>query len=189
MTEVQDTETGARARTRRAIVEAAVAQLARDAGASLGQIADAAGVGRTTLHRYFPERSDLLEAVATETSARLDEVHVRARLETGTAREALRRLCPEYLQLGDLLTLLFTEVVSDAALEGDDGSDGDDPLAALVARGHADGSIDPELSAHWVVGTLWSQLYLAWETLREGQESRHDVVQQLMRTVGKAIAP
>jgi AcrR family transcriptional regulator len=186
MTEVQDVEKGARARTRRAIVDAAVRELARDASVSLGQIADAAGVGRTTLHRYFPERSDLLEAVGAETGARLAEAHARARLEDGTAREALRRLCPEYLLLGDLLTLLFTEVVPDSSL--DDGCDDADPLAHLVARGRADGSIDPELSANWVVGTLWSQLYLAWETLREGRESRHDVVQQLMRTVDKAVA-
>ncbi|MFE6967753.1 TetR/AcrR family transcriptional regulator [Isoptericola sp. NPDC057653] len=185
MAEVQDVETGARARTRRAIVEAAVAQLARDPGAALGQIADAAGVGRTTLHRYFPERGDLLEAVGAETAARLQEAHDRARLSDGTAREALRRLCPEYLLLGDLLTLLFTEVVPESAVDGGV----DDPVVALVARGRTDGSIDPELSPQWVIGTLWAQLYLAWETLREGRESRHDVVQQLMRTVDKALAP
>ncbi|MFE5306952.1 TetR/AcrR family transcriptional regulator [Isoptericola sp. NPDC056573] len=186
MTEVQDVETGARARTRRAIVEAAVTQLARDPGVALGQVADAAGVGRTTLHRYFPERSDLLEAVGAETAARLEEAHDRARLDQGTAREALRRLCPEYLLLGDHLTLLFTEVVPDGPA---DGCADDDPMVALVERGRADGSLDPELSPAWVIGTIWAQLYLAWETLREGHESRHDVVQQLMRTVDKALAP
>ncbi|SKC56601.1 TetR/AcrR family transcriptional regulator [Krasilnikoviella flava] len=186
MTDVQDVETGARARTRRAIVEAAVTQLARDPGVALGQVADAAGVGRTTLHRYFPERSDLLEAVGAETVARLGEAHERARLDQGTAREALRRLCPEYLLLGDHLTLLFTEVVPDAPA---DGCADDDPMVALVERGRDDGSLDLELSPSWVIGTIWAQLYLAWETLREGHESRHDVVQQLMRTVDKALAP
>ncbi|MFC7880190.1 TetR/AcrR family transcriptional regulator [Isoptericola sp. NPDC057391] len=185
MTEVQDVETGVRARTRRAIVEAAVTQLARDPGVALGQIADAAGVGRTTLHRYFPDRAGLLTAVAEESADRVRGARERARLEAGTAREALVRLCPEYLLLGDLLTLMFTGVVPDSAI---DDCEDDDPLVALVERGRDDGSIDPALSVGWVIGTLWAQLYLAWATLREGSEARHDVVQQLMRTVDKAVA-
>ena len=185
MTEVHEAETGARARTRRAIVEAAARELAREAAASLGQIADAAGVGRTTLHRYFPDRAALLEAVGAETVARLTDAHARARLDEGDARAALRRLCPEYLLLGDLLTLLFTGVVPDAVLEGEGAA----PLAALVARGQRDGSIDPELDAEWVVGVVWAHLYLAWATLREGQAARHDVVPMLVRTVDKAVAP
>ncbi len=185
MTEAQEIETGARARTRRAIVEAAVRELARDPAASLGQIADAAGVGRTTLHRYFPDRAELLAAVGAETVARLTEVHARARVDEGDARAALRRLCPEYLLLGDLLTLLFTGVVPDAVLDGEGAA----PLAALVARGHREGSIDPELDVEWVVGVVWAQLYLAWATLREGQAARHDIVPMLVRTVDKAVAP
>ena len=55
--------TGARGRTRKAILDAAIGVLATDPAASLGQIADAADVGRTTLHRYFPERADLLTAL------------------------------------------------------------------------------------------------------------------------------
>ncbi|MEL7978295.1 helix-turn-helix domain-containing protein [Isoptericola sp. F-RaC21] len=185
MTEVHGAETRARARTRRAIVEAAVRELARDAATSLGQIADAAGVGRTTLHRYFPDRAALLDAVATETVARLTDAQARARLEEGDAREALLRLCPEYLLLGDLLTLLFTGVVPDAVLDGQGAA----PLAALVARGHREGSIDRELDVEWAVGVVWAQLYLAWATLREGQAARRDVVPMLVRTVDKALAP
>jgi TetR/AcrR family transcriptional regulator, repressor for lfrA len=188
MVKVHDGETAARARTRKAVVDAAVGELARDPAASLGQIADAAGVGRTTLHRYFPERADLLAAVAVETSERLAAAQACARLDEGTGGEGLQRLCQEYLLLGDLLTLIFTGIVPDSALETEE-AEGGDPLVALVERGRADGSIDPELSAHWVVGTLWSQLYLAWEILRGEHQSRHDVVRQLMRTVGRAVAP
>ncbi len=51
---VSDVSTPTRNRTERAILEAAVSVLARDRAATLPQIAQAAGVGRTTLHRYFP---------------------------------------------------------------------------------------------------------------------------------------
>ncbi|MBQ1052796.1 TetR family transcriptional regulator, partial [Micromonospora sp. C51] len=59
-------ETGSRARTRQAILQAAIEVLSRNPAASLGEIATAAQVGRTTLHRYFAERSDLLAGVVEE---------------------------------------------------------------------------------------------------------------------------
>lgn len=63
---------GLRARRRRAdaeqnfsrIIEAAVELLARHPGASVEQIAAAAGVGRATVYRHFPTRTDLVEAAS-----------------------------------------------------------------------------------------------------------------------------
>lgn len=180
--------TAVRSRTRRAIVDAAITELARDPAVSLGQIADTAGVGRTTLHRYFAERSDLMAAVVAEADARLRAAQVRARIGEGTGREAVLRLCQEYLELGDLLTLLFTGTVPEDATGDSATSDADDELLALGARGRADGTLDPELTDDWMQGTLWGQLYLAWATLRSGDVPRHDVVRQLLRTVDKALA-
>ncbi|GAA1982889.1 TetR/AcrR family transcriptional regulator [Isoptericola halotolerans] len=176
---------GARARTRAAIVDAAFAQLALDPSATLGTIADAAGVGRTTLHRYFPERSDLLDALLEHAGHRLEEATRCARPEDGTARSAVVRLSQEYLELGDLLTVIFSGTIDATCIPDPDGQD---PILALVRKGHADGSIDPELTDDWVLGIVWSQLYNAWEILRGRQVSRHDVVRQLVRTIDKAIA-
>ena len=55
---------GPRGRTRRAIIDAAISVLAANPAAPLGDIAEAAGVGRSTLHRHFSERGDLMRAVA-----------------------------------------------------------------------------------------------------------------------------
>ena len=43
-------------RTRRSLLDAAVFVLSKDSSASLSEVATTAGVGRTTLHRYFPTR-------------------------------------------------------------------------------------------------------------------------------------
>ncbi|AEE44957.1 TetR/AcrR family transcriptional regulator [Cellulomonas fimi] len=177
---------GTRGRTRRAILDAAVRTLARDTGASLAQIADAADVGRTTLHRYFPERGDLLAAVADEAGTRLTEVAARARLHEGPGLDAILRACQECLQLGDLLTLLFTDVVPLDSCEPADGFT--TALDGACARGLADGSLDPRLTPGWVQGTVWAALYLAWSELRAATTPPHDVVGQLLLTVGKALA-
>lgn len=181
-----DVETGARGRTRKAIIDAAVRALAAEPGASLGQIADAADVGRTTLHRYFPDRAELLAALTQDAARRLTEAAERARLDDGPGLDALLRACQACLQLGDLLTLLFTEVVSLEACGDEDGFSR--ALDAAIARGLADGTLDSRLTPGWVQGVLWSSLYLGWSELREGTTPPHDVVGQLLLTVRKALA-
>ncbi|MEV4345289.1 TetR/AcrR family transcriptional regulator [Actinoplanes sp. NPDC049596] len=175
---------GIKNRTRQAIVDAAINLLAGNPACSLGDIAAAAEVGRTTLHRYFAERADLLAAVSVEGGERLARAARLAELDRGTGAEALLRLCREYFDLGALLSLVFTE-------PGDEcwtAPDGAPPLAAVVKRGHADGSIDPVLPADWVIGLLWSQLYAAWEYLRDHPDaSRHHVLDLLIRTMGNAV--
>ena len=63
---------GVKNRTRQAIIDAAIDLLAANPACSLGDIAAAAQVGRTTLHRYFAERADLLAAVGAEGGERLE---------------------------------------------------------------------------------------------------------------------
>ncbi|WP_434741496.1 TetR/AcrR family transcriptional regulator [Micromonospora sp. SH-82] len=181
-------ESGSRTRTRRAIVAAAIEVLGRNSAAPLGEIATAAQVGRTTLHRYFPERSDLLAAVVTEGLARLSRAGERARLDRGTGAEAFLRLCTEYFELGDLLSLIFTEAefTEDPAWSDDEL---DREFFAMVARGHADGTLDPALPVEWLQSLLWSQLYAAWSYLNEHDATRHEVLVLLTNTLTKAVAP
>jgi TetR/AcrR family transcriptional regulator, repressor for lfrA len=176
----------ARARTRQAIVDAAVRALAEDPAAALSRVADLADVGRTTLHRYFPDREGLLDAVGAHAVRSISAAHARARLEDGTAREALLRVAQEYLELGDLLTVLFTGSVPEERWSGDEANQ--TALVALYTRGTQDGSLDSRMDAGWMLGVVWSVLYLAWSTLSTGTEDRHTVVTRLLLTLDKAVA-
>jgi TetR/AcrR family transcriptional repressor of lfrA len=180
--------TGSRARTRQAILDAAVEVLARNPSASLGDVAVAADVGRTTLHRYFPERSDLIAALQELADQRLDKATARARLDDGPAVTALQRLCREYFDLGDVLSLLFRDQVNcEVAETGPEACDV--AFDAMIRRGHADGSIDPELPALWIQSLLWSQLYAGWSYMAEHGVSRHEVMRLVERCVGGAVRP
>ncbi len=172
-------------RTRQAIIDAAIDLLAGNPACSLGDIAAAAQVGRTTLHRYFAERADLLAAVGAEGGERLVRAATLADLERGTGAEALLRLCREYFDLGSLLSLMFSG-------QGGECWDSQDEqfLVRVIERGHNDGSIDPQLPADWVLSLLWSQLYAAWAYLGERKDSsRHQVLDLLTRTLANALAP
>ncbi|MFC7326873.1 TetR/AcrR family transcriptional regulator [Marinactinospora rubrisoli] len=181
--------TGTRARTRRAILDAAVSVLARNIAASLADIAAAAGVGRTTIHRYFPERSDLLAALGTHVMEQVRQATERARLDDGTAAEALERLCQEYFEIGDGLLLTFDNPDVANWADWEDDPETDQSMTRLVERGHADGTIDPHMPAQWVMGLLWALLYAAWHHVREDGATRHGAVDLCLRTLRRSIRP
>ncbi|WP_308121182.1 TetR/AcrR family transcriptional regulator [Paractinoplanes bogorensis] len=176
---------GTKNRTRQAILDAAIDLLAENPGCSLGDIAAAAQVGRTTLHRYFAERADLLAAVAIEGGQRLVRAARLAELDRGTGGEALMRLCREYFDLGPLLSLIFSEQGGECWESQDERLLGD-----VIERGHRDGSIDGGLPSEWILSVLWSQMYAAWSYLGERPDSsRHDVLDLLIRTLSNSLTP
>jgi AcrR family transcriptional regulator len=182
------TEGRAKARTRRAILDAAVAALAQDPSASLGTVAAAAGVGRTTLHRYFPERSDLLEALSVHTLELVAVATERAALAHGPAPEALGRLCREYFELGDALTLIFNDPQITTRASWQEECEHDRALFALVARGRDEGTIDPAMRAEWIQYSLWALLYSACTLMREQGVPRHEALELCRASLTKLVA-
>lgn len=180
------TESPTRTRTRRAILDAAVSVLARDASASLAEVASAAGVGRTTVHRYFAERADLLRALVHYANERVGEATARAELTQGSAADALGRLCREYFALGDVLTVMFSGAIG--RMEDEPEQPHDRELVALIHRGRADGTLDPGLSEAWTLSMLWALLYTAWSLMREQGMARHEALDQCVRCLHKAVA-
>jgi AcrR family transcriptional regulator len=181
-------ESGTRARTRRAILDAAVRVLSQQSSASLAEVAAAAGVGRTTMHRYFPERADLLTGITNDLLEKIAAAAGRARPDAGPAMAAMERLCQAFFALGDGLMLTVNEphLFTDPAWT--DESETDRTLMRLVERGQAEGTIDPDLSPEWVQAVLWSLLYAAWMHARESDVPEHDALALCLRTLRKAVA-
>ena len=66
--------------TRRTLLDAAVVVLSKDSTASLSVVAETAGLGRTTLHRYFPTRELLIRALVEDALDRVAEAIASAHL-------------------------------------------------------------------------------------------------------------
>jgi len=81
------------------ILEAAEAVLAEDPQASLGRIADVAGLARATVHRRFTSREALLAALAERLNARYLQAMSEARISSGAPRAALERLAESVFAL------------------------------------------------------------------------------------------
>lgn len=159
--------------TRARIVETATRVLVTNRGASTGEIAAAAGVGRTTLHRHFPSRADLVRAVGM---AALDAAAAAtlpgsdgSGADDAAPRDVLQRLAEALTPVVPQLQFLLAE----AALATDPQvvqrtEEVLAPLRALMERARAEGVIRLDVPAAWVVDAFFGLLLTAWEGVSLG---------------------
>lgn len=154
----------------RTLLDVATRVLVVDPAASLGDVAAAAGVSRTTLHARYPTRQDLLVALAHDAMDLLAAAYDDARLDEGEVRAALRRAVEALVPLGARTEYLLRE----RSLDADEAltaryADLDAPLLALVERGQRGGDLRPDLPAWWLVASLVAAVYAAWEAIADGR--------------------
>lgn len=181
-------ESATRRRTRQAVIDAAATVLIRRRDATFAEIALAADTSRSTVHRYFADRNELLRAVVTDSLETIHAATEHARLGEGSSAEAMRRVVAVYLDIGDRIRFLFADpsfaaqhpAVADLAKT-------DGPMVELIRRGQADGTFASELSPNWIERTLWSLIYAASEAIEEGALPHHEALATLLHTVEHGI--
>jgi len=173
-------------RTRRSILTAAISLMAARPEAPMTDIAEVAGVSRSTLHRYFPDRTALRAAMdELAQSAWIDAVR-SARLEEDSGLEAFRRLCAELL---DRLDVLAWWMVRPDTWEDDEEPTAEDAaIISALSRGREDGSIDPAIRSDWLQNMMWAVLYAVQFAPAATGLSACEARQQGMRTLMKAAA-
>jgi TetR/AcrR family transcriptional repressor of mexCD-oprJ operon len=111
---------------------------------TMTQIADAVGIGRATLYRYYPTREDLMRALGdaalTRTRAKLDE----AQIDTVAFPEALARVASVLIEARAEYAVLERAVVKQDKRKVDRKIGA--PIRALFSRGLAEGSLRPDVS-------------------------------------------
>ncbi|MFD8362530.1 TetR/AcrR family transcriptional regulator [Streptomyces hygroscopicus] len=180
-----------RNRTERAIVTAAVRVWVRDRAATLPQVAEAAEVGRTTLHRYFPERDGLLRAATEHALETIGGAIAEADPGKGHPLDAMRRVVAALASASDAIMFVFggQSLVRDAAPNpaGPDLPTPHDPVIDLIRRGQAEGVFDDQLTAEWIQQVLWGVAYTAFEQVERGALAKFDVAATVTRTLERGI--
>lgn len=182
MTESRDSNV--RDRTRRTILLAAIEVLARQPTATLADVAQSAGVARSTLHRYFTDRSALVASLEELVNAEYEDALDRSRPDEGTGLEAYTRL------VGELLESLpvFAWWMQMPELTDDYDSEPEDRAYAVVRRGHADGTIDSRLDPEWVISLTWSALWSVTHASTNGNRSPRELREMCLRSLVKIAA-
>ena len=100
--------------TATSLLDVVVEVLVADPGASLAEVAEAAGIGRTTLHKHYATRDELVRAVGHRALDRCEQVVATAE-ETGADDGGLRTLAETLVPIGPHLAFLWRNPILDHA--------------------------------------------------------------------------
>lgn len=177
---------GTQARTRAAIIEAAAVVLADDRTATLPDIAKAAGVGRTTVHRYFPDRESLINETILDSVRVVSDAVTAAAPEDGCPIDAMRRVINAMISVGNRILFLFDDPAVTRGMPPESLPDAS-RLIRLIERGQADGVFDREVSALWIEHSLFGLVTWACQDSNNGLMPRHAAAPAVIRTFERGV--
>jgi AcrR family transcriptional regulator len=170
------------ARNHRAILVAARRLLAEQPDASLAEVAQAAGLGRATIYRYYAAKPDLLRAIGRQAVADFLAAMEDAEPDEGDAAEALRRMIERVLAI-DAAPALLVGLRDDRATTEEQRRASVEPLIRTVARGQAAGELRDDLPPAWIVHAIVRLHTLALELVRDGVIAEDDAARLLSSTL------
>nr|CTQ88894.1 Transcriptional regulator, TetR family [Kibdelosporangium sp. MJ126-NF4] len=158
--------------------------------ASLGDVAKAAGVSRTTLHKRYATRHDLLVALSHDAYDRVEKAIAGAELDVPgeDVEAALERAIAGLIPLGPRIEFMYRQIglddVPDLVARYEQTGE---PLLRLIRRGQDAGILRKDMPDWWILATLDAQFYSAWEAVSAGRLAPLDAPGLVMKTVMRGV--
>ena len=153
--------------SRDALIEAGFTVLHNNPGANLSDVAQAAGVGRATLHRHFASRELLVRELAKIAMAEMDAAVDEACRDSATAADALRDCMAALVPLGDRYGFLMLESLEQDEVIMADFERQQRETEEWVVAATEEGLFDPQVPVDWIVRTYEYLIYTAWDSVRQ----------------------
>jgi len=167
-----------------AILDAAIAVLARRPDASMEEIARRAGVSRQTVYAHYPSREALIRAVQQRALAETIAAMDAAELHVGPAAAALDRLVRagwQTLERYPLLMDVRAEMTADEEFALHHPIL--DRLERLVRRGQRRGEFDRAMPASWLLSSFLALSHAAAEEVRAGRMTADSALAALRESI------
>ena len=147
------------------------------------QLAQAIGISRATLHRMFPNREAIVEAVLALALESSRQAIDGAAIDEGPADEALRRLVATFMP-NAVLYLFLQSAHQERCGQADTWLAEFEPnrqrVLALFRRGQEEGCLRVDLTAQWMHDATSALLFEAAHSVREGRLAAADAVESVL---------
>ena len=162
-------------KTELALLNAGFAVLSRNPGASLAEVAEAADVGRATLHRYYSSRADLLSALARHAMRELDDAVSQATTDAQSYWDALRLVMGAIIPLAHRHMFLTQENLQDPDLAVALARQAQE-LRDLINAAKKEGALRDELPTEWIAQAYDHLIYAAWMMIQREEATPRQAV-------------
>jgi AcrR family transcriptional regulator len=172
---------------RPSLLDVAAEVLVADPAASLAEVAAAAGIGRTTLHKQYATRDDLLCAVGHRAidlwGQAIDGVAGSTDPDGG-----LRAITAAMIPLGPQLAFLWRTPAFDHIPDLDERWHGAQARSlAVLKRAQDRGLLVADVPDWWLLQAFYSVIYVAAESVRNGQLAPLDAPDLALRTFLRGV--
>jgi AcrR family transcriptional regulator len=166
------------------LLDTAVATLAANPGASLQEIAEAAGISRATLHRRFAGRDELLLAISEWAIGQLEGINEAVELSGLRGRAAIEALLERTILLAPKIGFL----ISEHSLESNEEFMGRVDTAQehwhrMIEDGQRLGEIRVDLPARWIADAIEGLMMAVFHGVRRGFTAPNDALRLVRITL------
>lgn len=168
---------------RKSILSRAAEALSARPGLDMATLAEATGVSRATLYRYFPNREELVRALVFQSIEDMDAAAEGIFEGLPSYQDAFRVLIGAIVPLGAAYHFLtreanaFDDPEVKAALHKQETE-----LAEMIEEAKEAGELDRELPTRWIAHHLDAVVWIAWSEVAAGHVARNDAAGLAFRT-------
>jgi AcrR family transcriptional regulator len=187
-TETDATRADAR-RNRVAVIEAALRALAADPNASMADIADAAGVGRTTVYRHFETRDELITALFQRVVEDAQVATASVVEYGGSVADTLRALGPVFVEIGERFRFLHAHLELGAEALAESKTVPDDPVRLFLVAAQEEGEVRADAPLSWVQALMQAAAMATMDQIHAGEVDAETAGRLLGETFVAALVP
>ncbi|MEK8213010.1 TetR/AcrR family transcriptional regulator [Paenibacillus sp. FSL L8-0463] len=165
------------------ILDEATTLLIEKPNASMNEIAESAGIGIATLHRYVESREQLMIYLGFRAIEVVSETMKGIRLDEEHCENYIPELIEALIPLGDKIYFL----AQDATVSYNQEIDGADqqlrePVLHVIGLLQQKGYFRQDVDRKWIVDVLYSLLFLTWQQVVSGDIARKSAAALVMDT-------
>jgi AcrR family transcriptional regulator len=166
------------------LLELATKCLARYPNASLIEIADFAGIGIATLHRYFPSRHDLLYAISCKALDLVEDSLEKVDFTQPDIRLFFTQIITELIPLGDRMYFLAADIftIHDEELTKRE-MDIAQRFIEKLKESQDDKQLRNDMKAEWMYDMMFNTIFLIWQYVHDGKMAAKDAPELVVSTL------